>query len=796
MLPSGTLFLDRDDVYQDARARYQAYGLYDAILGQVKDDLAGKARSTKMAFPSKVIDDSRGEDKEQLLAKWHTVAEVAEAYPKLLVWLAGGKVSGLRNVFGLLVAVARLVPGVRLVLWYLMFRKVADRAPWRPALYEAVLQRHLRHENTRALSPSVPPDMFRMTMTSAETGRIRLSSVADVTVPVRTRARDNLRTKAVYMSSGCIGVSGLRGSGKSTLIRDLCQHRYGTPENLPGSERSYLGGNYPGGPETGGAETPVRGLRFVVPAPLRFDPRDFVIYLYTRLCDAVLADPWFNKPSFGGTVLGPFLLASSGRQATALGGLFAAIIAALMAAVLGYYADTQGWPLHSWLANWRDWSPWAGMAVLAAVALVLVLRRTRDAALEARQVIHLAVDAENRLRRLHYQRTYTTSHGGSLSAPMGGGISIGASREFAEQAMTLPELIDDFRDFAERVVAALHEKEAEKEEREKENGRERSHPDVRLIIGIDEMDHIAAEGDACTFLDEISALFGTTNCLFLIAVSPDTLAAVEQRTVPLKTSSSGLFDEMVWVDPLPFHDAASFVNSWVSGMPVPLAALCYALSGGLPRELSRIARAVVAAAGRGGELTLRQATRRVTDEEIVAFTHRTMASAVSLDNGSAFALLTTLTTLLVQLTGWDQPTYDAYPPNQSTLITDVLAEATRLWNHSSPKITPVTREIVQSFIAGLYFLLTVRILFERETGTVDELLMPEAGHPRAYSAAYGESEPDPPALRELVHARGALSVSPHLAVALVNQALLNLESNTEQRTYGASLVMLDLLPGW
>jgi hypothetical protein len=806
MLPSGTLFLDRDDVYNDERARYRAYALYDVILRRVEADLASEARPRNMDCLKKVTDD---QDKEEYLKQWHTVAEVAEAYPKLLVWLAEGKVAGLRNVFGLLVALARLVPGVRWVLWYIMFRKLADRAPWRHALYEAVRQRYLLEQNEAAKDPHVQPDMFSTTM-RAESSRLRLSSVADVTVPVHRMARDDLHAKIVHMSSGCIGLSGLRGSGKSTLIRDLCQHRYGTPKYLPEDEKSFLAGSYPGGPQGNGTETTsVRGLRLLVHAPLRFDAREFVIHLYTSLCDAVLADPWFNKPSFGGNVIGPILLADSGRLTTVLGGL-CVIVLLLAAVVLGHYADTHDWLMRTWVVtDWRDWLAWAVAAVLAVVALSIVLRRTRNAVLEVRQVIHLAVDARNRLRRLHYQRTYTLSRGGSLSAPGGAGVTVGASRELAEQAMTLPELIDDFRDFAERVVAALQEKEAEREEQEqkekkrerKGKNKERGHHDVRLIIGIDEMDHIAEANDACKFLDEISALFGTAGCVFLVAVSPHTLAAIDQRTVPLKTSSGGLFDEMIWVDPLPFHDAATFVNSWVSGMPVWHTALCYVLSGGLPRELSRITRAIVTAADRHKTLTLQEATRRVTDEEIVAFTHRAMASAVSLDNGVAFGLLTPLTTLLLGLTGWDQPTYDAYPPaqeelpSQEELIAEVMGVATRRWTDFPPETAPVTREIVRSFIAGLYFLLTVRVLFERGREAVAGLLPPDTRGPWRHSAPYGGRVPDPAALRELVNVRGALNVSPQFAAALLREVWRNLNGDTADRTFAAALVMLDFLLG-
>ena len=473
MLPSGTLFLDRDVVYQDSRARYQAYALYDLIFRQVRADLEGSPRpdASHLPFPNKVpyglsrlADERRESVEELLLTAWHTVAEVAEAYPKLLVWLAQGKVSNLRNVFGALVAVARLLPGVRALLWRLMFEKVAERAPWRPALYEAVQQSYLRDKNRDAISPDVPPNRFGTEMNAPGVGQQRLSSVADVTVPMRTTARDNLRAEIVHMSSGCIGVGGLVGSGKSTIIRDICQHRYGTPEQLPVERRSS---QHAARPAASAHEHPLRGLRLVVHAPLRFEPREFVVHLYSCLCEAVLADPRFNKPSFGGNVLGPILLADSGRLTAVLGGLLAGVFL-VAAAALGYFADSHGW----WAPHWfvhdgGDWWAWAGAAVLLLVALIVIGRRTRNALLEVRQVIHLAVDAKSGLRRLRYQRTYTLSHGGSLNGPAGAGISVGASREFAEQAMTLPELIDDYRDFAERVVAALVEKE---EERESEAG--------------------------------------------------------------------------------------------------------------------------------------------------------------------------------------------------------------------------------------------------------------------------------------------------------------------------------------
>ena len=245
MLPSGTLFLDRDVVYQNLRARYQAYALYDLIFRQVRADLEGRPRPAagRLPFPNKVpcglnelADERRESIEELLLTAWHTVAEVAEAYPKLLVWLAQGKVSGLRNVFGSLVAVARLLPGVRR-FWHLMFRRWPTAPPGAPPCTKPSTELP-RDKNRDAIRPDVPPNRFGTEMDAPGVGRQRLSSVADVTVPMRTTARDNLRAEIVHMSSGCIGVGGLLGSGKSTIIRDICQHRYGTPEQLPVEKRS------------------------------------------------------------------------------------------------------------------------------------------------------------------------------------------------------------------------------------------------------------------------------------------------------------------------------------------------------------------------------------------------------------------------------------------------------------------------------------------------------------------------------------------------------------------------------
>ena len=125
-----------------------------------------------------------------------------------------------------------------------------------------------------------------------------------------------------------------------------------------------------------------------------------------------------------------------------------------------------------------------GSVVAAVVALVVIGWRTRQALLEIRQITTLATDAQDRLDRLHYQRTDTTGYAGTVGGGAGSSLNISSTHALTEQMMTLPELVDDYRDFAERVVAALQAAHLEKNPASQNAG------DVRLVIGIDQLDQI------------------------------------------------------------------------------------------------------------------------------------------------------------------------------------------------------------------------------------------------------------------------------------------------------------------
>ena len=81
---------------------------------------------------------------------------------------------------------------------------------------------------------------------------------------VVTEAMTQVSVTARNVHSGSLGVSGPRGVGKSTILQFF-------------------------GTDTGSDEG--RDLRLVVPAPVDYEPREFIIHLFSRLCEAVPHGP-------------------------------------------------------------------------------------------------------------------------------------------------------------------------------------------------------------------------------------------------------------------------------------------------------------------------------------------------------------------------------------------------------------------------------------------------------------------------------------------------------------------------
>ena len=213
----------------------------------------------------------------------------------------------------------------------------------------------------------------------------------------------------------------------------------------------------------------------------------------------------------------------------------------------------------------------------------------------------LADETRSRLEQLRYLRTYTTSWSASFSPRAVLTLGRASAKQRAELPVTLPELVDSFRDYSARV-AGWHQS---------------AHGGTgRVVIGIDEVDKIRDGERAEAFLNDIKAIFGIPGCLFLVSLSEDALAGFAHRTPSIRSAFDSAFDELVPVGPVTYEHTEQMLFKRVTGVPRPFIALCHVLAGGLPRDLVRAARALIEVTSGKGEKPLPDTARELIYREL------------------------------------------------------------------------------------------------------------------------------------------------------------------------------------
>jgi hypothetical protein len=193
-----------------------------------------------------------------------------------------------------------------------------------------------------------------------------------------------------------------------------------------------------------------------------------------------------------------------------------------------------------------------------------------------------AVDlARADLRRLQYQRS--SSSGWTTGVKMGasGTIPFEASEQATrsqtdvEAVLTTPEIIRLVRNLLEAIHRDLAQEVGTEEQ-------------VRVFVGIDELDKLESDSGARDFLNEIKGVFNIPGVIFLVSVSEDALAAFERRGLAFRDAFDSAFDEIVHLPQLSLLETSEILKRKVSGsLPRPFVALGHCLSGGLARDLVR-----------------------------------------------------------------------------------------------------------------------------------------------------------------------------------------------------------------
>jgi hypothetical protein len=119
------------------------------------------------------------------------------------------------------------------------------------------------------------------------------------------------------------------------------------------------------------------------------------------------------------------------------------------------------------------------------------------------------------------------------------------------------------------------------------------------VIILDELDKILSPEQAQDFVNEVKAIFNleVPGFLFLASVSEDALSSFERRGLPIRDVFDSAFDVIFRVEYLKLDDARAILRSRILLLPEPFICLCHCIAGGLPRELIRVARQVVAKRG-------------------------------------------------------------------------------------------------------------------------------------------------------------------------------------------------------
>lgn len=348
------------------------------------------------------------------------------------------------------------------------------------------------------------------------------------------------------IDGGTVVIAGPRGGGKTTLIEAIIGEQWSTD--------------------------PRHGVVLFEEAPVEYQPREFALHLYARLCQQVIAaaEPRAAPAEPPSRIR---LLRWANERRASL-----AAAAAGLAAVLIVLA----------LTDTARPAALVGLGVLLFMfgGIVAALPRSIHAGPPAHNAepqpvdwTSLADQAKRRLAQIRFQQRWTVGWTGSLTAA---GMSGSHTRtaDMALQTMTHPEVVHAFRDFLVRTAGVLVQIVG-------------SRPPP-LIVAIDELDRLPPT-KASQFVAEIKGMLSAPipGCLYLLTVSDETLLSFDEYGSESREALGNAFDAVIRVEQLGLPESSALLRARVVGVPDPFRWLCHCLSGGRPRELIRIARLMV-----------------------------------------------------------------------------------------------------------------------------------------------------------------------------------------------------------
>ncbi|WP_246178417.1 NACHT domain-containing protein [Actinomadura decatromicini] len=386
---------------------------------------------------------------------------------------------------------------------------------------------------------------------------------------VETAASRHVALLIEELSSASIGISGARGAGKSTVLRQLCD-----PERHPDDD-----------------------LRLLVHAPTAYDSREFLTHLFVRVCERIVGDQAPKPPP-----------ARRIRMLT-MKVLPWASIAAGLALIVGtlYRGRIRDLVRHLPDEARVYLLVTGGVLIVAGLAVALLLNRRP----QLRSMTRAQVSAYAHLRRLRYQQAVTRTSLGEVGLPGGAKVGGQLAVQQTEQGQSLPGMVSDLKELLTLV------------------GTERRADRNKVVIGVDELDKIATAGEAEQFLNDLKVIFGVPGCYFLVTVSEDALAAFGRRTLSVRDTFDSAFDTVVEIPPLRGNEALALLGRRGVPLPAPYVWLCHVMTAGLARDLIRSVRGLAAASAEGDRRPRPDGTSGEARRELTHLAHKMIARDVA-----------------------------------------------------------------------------------------------------------------------------------------------------------------------
>ncbi|WP_433461694.1 hypothetical protein [Spirillospora sp. CA-128828] len=430
------------------------------------------------------------------------------------------------------------------------------RSAWLDDAFETVLI----PLSTQVINDFLGEDQDKLLVEQNSQGLKRLH---DLRLAVDTRSQSRVFRTLNRIDGGSIAIAGPRGAGKTTLLRLICK------STGSGSSRAPLAVG--------------------VAAPAEYTPRDFLVELFQRLCEAYITAQGHTVDR---TAAHRFILRKRTMRVIR-DGLWTLFRAALALALVLFVVWTarvgvkemidplqakidsrlDEW-LEQWPDFWRDYG-WACQLGLLVAAVIVWPRLRIWRHLRWHAEPRMVTRAREHLLRLQVERTTTWGLNAGLPGIHGATMGLSKGDSLKYLPWSFPELVRNFRDFVEEIT--------------KDAGT--AGPPV--IITIDEVDRMGSVEKAERFISEIKAVFGIRNCFYIVSIAEEVGSVFARRAVAGRSIFENAFDDVVVIEPLYLAESRRLLLRRVPGFTDSFAYLAHSLSGGVPRELIRVTRRLV-----------------------------------------------------------------------------------------------------------------------------------------------------------------------------------------------------------